>query len=131
SAQDEEKPDPIGLEGFSPVALTKDRMWVAGKPEFAWNHQGIEYRMSTAEEFETFKESPARYAPQYLGCDPMILAATERTVVGNIKYGAFFRGALYLFYTEENRGHFLKEPQKYSELSLSIEVDSIELLTSR
>lgn len=125
------KSDPIGLEGYSPVALTKNRAWTAGKPEFAWNYEGIEYRMSSAEEFEVFKENPSRYAPQYLGCDPMILATTERTVVGNIKYGAFFRGALYLFYTEENRSHFLNEPQKYSELSLSIEVGSIELLTSR
>lgn len=126
---DPSKPEPIGLEGYSPVSLTKNRTWVAGKPEFAWNHQGIEYRMATAEEFELFKENPARYAPQYLGCDPMILATTERTVVGNIKYGAFFRGALYLFYTEENRGHFLKEPHKYSELSLSIDPGTIELLS--
>jgi thiol-disulfide isomerase/thioredoxin/YHS domain-containing protein len=126
---DASKPDPIGLEGYSPVALTKNRAWTAGKPEFAWNHQGIEYRMATAEEFEVFKENPNRYAPQYLGCDPMILATTERTVVGNIKYGAFFRGALYLFYTEENRSHFLNEPQKYSELSLSIDAGAIELLS--
>lgn len=126
---DPSKPDPIGLEGYSPVSLTKNRAWTAGKPEFAWVHQGIEYRMATAEEFEVFKENPARYAPQYLGCDPMILATTERTVVGNIKYGAFFRGALYLFYTEENRSHFLNEPQKYSELSLSIDAGAIELLS--
>lgn len=126
---DPSKADPIGLEGYSPVALTKNRAWTAGRPEFAWTHQGIEYRMATAEEFEVFKENPNRFAPQYLGCDPMILATTERTVVGNIKYGAFFRGALYLFYTEENRGHFLKEPQKYTELSLSIDAGTIELLS--
>ena len=128
---DTEKDEPVGLQGYSPVALTQHKTWSAGRQEFSWLHEGIEYRMASTEEFELFKQNPGRYAPQFLGCDPMILATTQRSVSGNIKYGAYWRGALYLFYSEDNRSHFLQEPQKYAEADHQIQVEKIELLSAR
>lgn len=128
--KDSSIPDPVGLAGFSPVALTKDQKWLAGREEYSSSHLGIEYRMSSKEELEQFNSDPDKFAPKFLGCDAMILSTTERAVSGNIKFGAFWRGSLYLFYSEQNRKHFLEEPQKYAEITQAIEVHEIELLTS-
>ncbi|QDT89513.1 thioredoxin family protein [Gimesia algae] len=107
-------PDRIGLEGYSPVALTRDRKWTKGKDEFSWPYQGITYLLSTRTEFEIFKIDPGRYAPQLLGCDPVILNKQDRAIPGDTKYGAYYDHNLYLFVDLESREEFKKNPDRFS-----------------
>lgn len=103
----------IGLEGFSPVALTSGKIWKEGSPEFAWQHAGAIYFMADAEELEKFKADPEKYAPKYSGFDPLILSTDKVAIPGLIAYGSFYDGRLHLHATEESRNAFIKAPEKY------------------
>ncbi len=107
-------PSKIGLEGYSPIALTRDRKWKKGKEEFSWPYQGITYLLSNRTELEIFKNDPGRYAPQLLGCDPVILNKEDRAIPGNTKYGAYYDQNLYLFVDLESREAFKKNPDRFS-----------------
>lgn len=107
-------PSKIGLEGYSPVSLTRDRKWEKGQEEFSWPYQGITYLLSSRTELELFKNDPGRYAPQLLGCDPVILNKKDRAIPGNTKYGAYYDQNLYLFVDIESREEFKKNPDRFS-----------------
>ncbi len=107
-------PSNIGLEGYSPIALTRDRKWNKGDEEFSWPYQGITYLLSNRTELEIFKNDPGRYAPQLLGCDPVILNKQDRAIPGNTKYGAYYDHNLYLFVDLESREEFKKNPDRFS-----------------
>lgn len=109
-----QSPAQVGLEGYSPVALTRDRKWKKGQEEFSWPYQGITYQMASRTELELFKVDPGRYAPQLLGCDPVILNKQDRAIPGDTKYGAYYDHNLYLFVDLESREEFKKHPDRYS-----------------
>lgn len=119
-------PTPIGLKGYSPVALSAHRKWRKGKAEFAATYKGIVYHMATAEEFEDFQADPQRYAPRLLGCDPVLLWETDRAIAGNIRYGAYYDGELFFFSTRENREQFRKAPTRYTQSRHVLRADRIE-----
>jgi YHS domain-containing protein/thiol-disulfide isomerase/thioredoxin len=132
-AADVEKPvelgDPqpvVGLDGYSPVALTKSRKWTRGSANFAWDYKDVTYYLSSREELIEFRNSPESFAPKLLGCDPVILWETDRAVAGSVEYGAFFDGELYLFKTEERRKQFKANPQKFNRLQHALKADQIE-----
>lgn len=103
----------VGLEGYSPVALTVDRVWTKGNPEFAWRHAGVMYHLADAQELEQFKADPEKYAPRYSGFDPLILSVEGEAVPGQIVFGSFFEDRLHLHATKESRESFLKNPSGY------------------
>lgn len=103
----------VGLEGYSPVALTVDQVWTKGNPEFSWRHAGVMYHLASAKELEQFKADPEKYAPRYSGFDPLILSVEGEAVPGDIVFGSFFEGRLHLHATKESRESFLKNPAKY------------------
>ena len=107
---------PLGLEGYSPVALTAHRVWVQGSPEFSWIHDGIEYHFTSREELEWFRAHPERCAPQVRGCDPLVLTTEGREVPGDIRYGAFYNNELYLLSSYENRRRFRANPERYIQM---------------
>jgi YHS domain-containing protein len=115
----------IGLEGFCPVQLIRDRKWVSGQPELAESYRGITYYFSTEAERKEFQQSPAKFTPQNLGCDPVVLYADQQAISGQIKYGAFFDSKLFLFETTENRTEFKANPLKYSLIRHAIKVDEL------
>ena len=116
----------VGLEGYSPVALTKGRQWNRGSPAHSWDYKDLTYYFSTREEMIEFRNNPEAYAPKLLGCDPVILWESDRAVAGDIRYGAFFDDELYLFKTEERRRQFKANPEKYIRLQHAVKVDQIE-----
>lgn len=116
----------IGLDGFSPITLWNSRKWVKGRREFGWPHQGVMYFMSNAEELAQFQSDPARYAPQYLGCDPVILMESKRAIRGTAKFGAYFDDRLFLFVSTDTRGRFAREPAKYQQRREALRIDDIE-----
>lgn len=118
-------PAVVGLDSYSPVSLWTWREWRRGKPEYAHEFRGIVYLMATAEELEEFRKDPRQYAPRLLGCDPVILAETDRALPGDTQYGAYFDGYLYLFQNEENRAKFKKNPLRYSRTRHAIRVQDL------
>jgi YHS domain-containing protein len=73
-----------------------------------------------------FEQNPRRYAPQNLGCDPVLLLSDQRAISGRIQYGAFFDGNLYLFRSEDNRALFRKNPLRYTRIRHAVRVEEIE-----
>lgn len=116
----------LGLDGFSPVALTKNRQWNRGSSKFAWDYKDVTYYLSTAEELAAFRNNPEDYAPKLLGCDAVILWETDKAVAGDIRFGAFFDDELYLFKDEERRRQFKANPEKYIRLQHAFKADQIE-----
>lgn len=106
--------DEIGLEGFCPVTLWSSREWKRGREDYAVTFHGITYHLAGAAERDRFREAPQQYAPKLLGCDPVVLSERDLALPGDISWGAFYDGELYLFQTEDSRRRFKKDPQRYS-----------------
>jgi len=119
--------DPIvGLEGYSPVALSRDRTWKKGLPDFAWDHKGVTYLLSTNDELRDFKTDPERFAPRLLGCDAVVLHESDRAVAGSIEFGAFYDEELYFFATADSREQFKANPHRYIRTQHVLKVDQIQ-----
>lgn len=121
----------IALDGFSPVALSKGRRWARGQAAFAWQYQGLVYYMESRAELEAFRASPETYAPQFQGCDPVLLTEVDRAVAGDARFAAFYDDRLYLFTTAEHRETFRANPQKYLRLKQVRKPSEIEGLRDR
>jgi YHS domain-containing protein/thiol-disulfide isomerase/thioredoxin len=116
----------LGLRGFSPVALVGDRKWMRGDDHWKYEHKGVTYYMTSAEELQLFKDGPDRYAPQVLGCDPVILDIADRAVSGDIRYAAFFDGELYLFVSEKSRQTFREDPDRFVRTKHVLNIDDLQ-----
>jgi YHS domain-containing protein/thiol-disulfide isomerase/thioredoxin len=114
----------LALEGYSPVALSAQRKWVKGRADFAAEYRGVLYYLSSARELETFNANPQRYAPQLLGCDPVLLWKSDRAVRGSTRFGAFFDGRLYLFATRDSREEFKTAPLRYTQTRHVLKIDA-------
>lgn len=116
----------IGLDRFSPVSLAKHRQWRKGKTEFALVYQGVVYLLCDEEEYREFKVDPGKYAPRLLGCDPVVLWASDRAIPGSTQFGAYFDGELFLFTSPENRDRFKSSPTLYTRPQHVLKVDQID-----
>jgi YHS domain-containing protein len=116
----------LGMKGFSPVTLVNHRKWQRGEQQFAADYKGIVYFLASTEELRQFKESPERYAPQILGCDPVILDVADRAVPGDIRYAAFFDGELYLFVSDKSRETFRQDPRRFVRTKHVLKVDELD-----
>ncbi len=116
----------VGLRGFSPVSLGADHKWMRGSDRWSSEYEGITYYMNSEEELRQFKEGADRFAPQVLGCDPVILDVTDRAVAGDIRYAAFFGGELYLFVSEKSRQTFRDDPDRYVRTKHVLKLDDLE-----
>ncbi|MDG2388406.1 MAG: thioredoxin family protein [Planctomycetaceae bacterium] len=111
---EEDQPVLLGLDGFSPVVLLKERRWVEGNETFLAEHKGMIYHLQTAEEKQVFESAPERYTPQLLECDPVEMYFADKAVRGSTQYGAYFDGKLFLFQNHDNRETFKKSPLKFT-----------------
>jgi YHS domain-containing protein/thiol-disulfide isomerase/thioredoxin len=116
----------LGMKGYSPVALSMSRQWVRGNQHYSVEYRGIVYFMTTAQEQTQFRDKPDRYAPQILGCDPVILDIADRAVPGDIRYAAFFDGELYLFVSERSRQLFKQDPRRFIRARHALQVDDLD-----
>ena len=126
----------LGLEGYSPVALTGGRLWKKGSPAFAWRHEGITYHLCDADELARFRLEPEKYAPQLSGFDPYRLAGDRVAAPGAIRYGSFYEGKLYLHTDAASRAAFMKHPdvelpnQVFPSSSLAVSESGDEMMGS-
>jgi len=116
----------LGLEGYCPVALTEGRKWIEGQAEISTTFRGVTYYFADAESRKKFDQDPRKFAPQNLGCDPVLLFRDQRAISGRIQYGAFFDGSLFLFTNDETRSRFKKNPLRYTKIRHAIRIDEVE-----
>lgn len=116
----------IGLDGYCPVQLHDKRKWTPGLDSIVADYREIRYRFASDDDRATFLKNPAIYAPQDLGCDPILLTSTRKAVTGSIRYGAFFDRKLYLFQSAENRDLFKQTPLKYTQIRSALKAEQIE-----
>ncbi len=116
----------LGMKGYSPVALSMRRQWVRGERQYSVEYRGIVYFLTSAQEQTQFRDSPDRFAPQILGCDPVILDIADRAVPGDIRFAAFFDGELYLFVSEKSRQLFKLDPRRFIRAKHALQVDELD-----
>ncbi len=117
------------LLGYCPVTLSSSRRWEKGVPQFAGTFRGQTYHMATEEALKDFQQNPVRYAPQFLGCDPVLVAKDDRAIPGSTRYAAFYDDVLYLFSSDETRKLFKGEPDRFVREKVVLDLDQIETVT--
>ncbi|HAP08644.1 MAG TPA: hypothetical protein DCR20_12520 [Planctomycetaceae bacterium] len=103
-----------GLQGYCPVTLSDLRQWKRGQERYSYAYQGVTYRFCSAAARDSFRADPEKYAPEIQGCDPVTLAQQRRAVSGDVRFGVWLDGRLYLFQDAQNRQAFKQSPQLYS-----------------
>ena len=116
----------VGLSGYSPISLRKHRKWVKGERKYAGQFKGILYYMVDEAELEQFNSDPEKYAPRLLGCDPVVLAETDRAIPGSTRFAAFFGEELYGFVSSATRDRFKQNPQKYVKTRHVLRLEQLE-----
>lgn len=114
------------LEGYCPVTLHGTRGWTKGDVQFQTDYKNQRFYFVSQAAKDSFVQSPEKYAPQFLGCDPVLLFTADRAVTGSVEWAAFFDQRLYLFTTEENRRNFKASPEKYIRAQVVLNIDQIE-----
>lgn len=70
-AQKSDHPDhytiAVGLRGYSPVSYFEVGGPQAGSPEFAVEHKGVTYFLTSQDQVDAFNSDPDRYLPAYGG----------------------------------------------------------------
>lgn len=118
--------DDPGMGGYCPVTLRLKETLQAGRPEFSAVYQGVMYRFASKENHRKFLESPAKFAPQDLGCDPVILTKEHRAVPGDARLRLWFDGRLYLFSSNKSLQEFFSRPLSYTSMRSAVRVDDIQ-----
>lgn len=105
----------VGLGGYCPVAMMRDKQWLKGSEEFVGTYDGVDYFFKSAEERETFLASPRQFVPGLHGCDPVELQLGKVAQTGAIELGAFYKGRLFFFRSQSNRRLFQNNPAWYAD----------------
>lgn len=114
----------VGLGGFCPVAMIRDKKWLKGSEEFVGTYDGVDYFFMSAEERETFFASPKQFVPGLHGCDPVELQLGKVAQTGAIELGAFYKGRLFFFRSQSNRRLFQNNPGWYADGMPSDEIQN-------
>ena len=105
---------PLGFDGNCPVTLKSARKWVRGDAQFGAIHRGRTYLFVGEKERQQFLADPDAYSPVFSGMDPVLKLDQQRTVEGSRKYGFEYRGAFYLFSSQETMQKFAADPDQYA-----------------
>jgi YHS domain-containing protein len=123
--------DVIGLAGYSPVALKKDKVWHRGDADITCVFQGVTYRFASREEQTEFESAPEDFVPGFHGCDPVQLVDESRPIPGRVRIGAVYEDRMYFFDSVAAREMFKLNPQKYARSTRMFAVNDLnETLTS-
>ena len=117
------------LDGYCPVTLWNNRRWEKGSPQFKSEHRGQVYLMSSEAALKEFNEHPERFAPRFLGCDPVVVYESDRAVLGSTAFAAFYDDELFLFVDDINRQAFKRNPDNFVRTRVVLNIDQIETVT--
>jgi YHS domain-containing protein/thiol-disulfide isomerase/thioredoxin len=124
-----EKAQVVGLDGYCPVVLKDQHKWVEGNSQYQAKHMDLVFYFSTEKAHKEFKADPDKYIPQLLGCDPVVMWESNRAVIGDTSFGAYFNGQLYLFSNGENRQLFKLDPSRYVRTRQALKLEDLEIQT--
>jgi thiol-disulfide isomerase/thioredoxin/YHS domain-containing protein len=120
----------VAMDGYCPVTLWRTRLWIKGTKKYGADYQGVRFYFQTLEDRNDFIADPSRYAPQLLGCDPVMLYETERAIAGSPKCAAYFDGELFLFADAEHRSRFRASPEQFTR-TRHVNLDEVEHADTR
>ncbi len=115
--EDLEEPDEqhYAMEGYCPVSIQLQGIWVRGSYQNHVDHEGRRYLLAGDKEKKLFLEDPERYAPM-LGGDCIVSKADEgKQTPGSVYHTLIYEGKLYLFAGPEQVRAFKADPTRYVE----------------
>lgn len=114
SPQVPEGSPPLAFDGYCPVTLKSAHKWVAGNPKFGAIHRGRTFLFTSDEQRQQFFSNPDAYCPVFSGMDPVMLLEQNQIVEGSRRFGFEYRGAFYLFATQETMEQFKAQPDQFA-----------------
>jgi len=105
---------PLAFDGCCAVSLKYERKWVPGDIQFGAVHRGRTYLFSSEAQRHQFLANPDAYSPVFSGIDPVMLLDGGQTSEGSRQFGYEYRGAFYLFASEETMKRFSENPDRYA-----------------
>jgi YHS domain-containing protein/thioredoxin-like negative regulator of GroEL len=105
---------PLAFDGYCPVALRSSRKWVAGNAQFGAIHRGRTFLFMGEEQRQQFLANPDAYCPVFSGVDPVLLLDNNQVVEGSRRFGFDYRGAFYLFSSQDSMNRFKSQPDLYA-----------------
>ena len=66
------------------------------------------------EQRQQFLANPDAYCPVFSGVDPVLLLDNNQVVEGSRRFGFDYRGAFYLFSSQESMNRFKSQPDLYA-----------------
>lgn len=103
----QDQPGEASLDGYCPVALRKQQ-WLPGSAQYAVQHRGKTYWLSSEAAASEFLRTPDDYTPVLSGADPLVLLNEGKLVAGSIQHGLFeaHSGQVLLFQSAQSKAHF-------------------------
>lgn len=105
---------PLAFDGYCPVSLRANRKWIAGDAQFGAIHRGRTFLFTGEEQRQQFLANPDAYCPVFSGVDPVLLLDNNQVVEGSRRFGFDYRGAFYLFSSEDSMNRFKSQPDIYA-----------------
>ena len=99
---------PLALHGYDPVAYVTEGQPARGSDKLVHVHEGAAYRFSKQAHLDTFKQDPARYAPQFGGFCAFGVSVGKK-FDGDPRLWKVENGKLYLNLNEEIYANFLED----------------------
>ena len=99
----------LAIDGFDPLAYFLEGKPRAGRPEFEMRSEGAVWRFTNEGNRAAFAADPEVYAPRFGGHDPVAIVRGAATP-GHPELWVIEENRLYLFYSEEARTAFARNP---------------------
>ena len=104
----------LAFDGFCPVSLQQAQKWVRGNKTFGAIHRDRTYLFASDAQRQKFLADPDTYSPVFSGNDPVKMLDENLKTAGSRKFGCAYRGAFYLFSSQESMARFAKQPDRYA-----------------
>lgn len=115
ASEKEEDDHQYVMEGYCPVSIQEQGVWVRGSYQNMVNHEGRKYLLAGEKEKKLFLENPERFAPA-LGGDCVVTLTDEgKLVAGSVYHPLIYEGKLYLFAGPDQVQAFKEHPEAYVE----------------
>ena len=99
----------LAIDGFDPVSYFVNAAPKTGRAELEFRYSGAIWRFQNEGNRAAFAADPSVYAPQFGGHDP-IAVARGAAAAGHPALWLISDKRLYLFYSDEARAAFAKDP---------------------
>ena len=102
------------FSGYCIVSLVSTHKLVRGDADFTLEHDGKVYQFADDASRELFRKSPDKFLPTNQGLCPVAGIDREKSLPGDPRFGILYHDRLYLCASREDRGQFLRNPERYS-----------------